>query len=316
MSEKNIPCEVIEDLLPNYIDGLTGEVTNQMIEEHLKTCEACQKKYHHMKGDLPVSQDEEKEIDYLKKVKRDWRKSLLAGLAVICLIAAIPLIRVFVVGKEMKTADSYTVSVEDDHTVHATVYAGEGYALRAEKVSEEDGVVRIAVKTVPAKLFGKERITVDYKANQTIQTVEIGDEIAWQDGYEISHLANALYKNKNLYVGDMPANQRLANTLGISYMLGSYTNELETEKKPYGWIMHIDELKGEELSESACRKAAGMLIACVDNLDHVRFTYGNQSYTFTQSDYEDLYDDTYHSLKDYAASVKDIEILLQKLWYK
>jgi len=316
MSEKNIPCEVIEDLLPNYIDGLTNKVTNQLIEEHLETCEECQKKYHLMKGDLPASQEEEKEIDYLKKVKKGLHKSLLMGLVAICLVASVPLIRVFFVGKEMKTADSYEVTVDPGNMVHATVYAQEGYALRGEKVSEENGTVRITAQTVPAKLFGKEQIDIDYKAAQTIQTVMVGNEIVYQDGYEISHTANELYKNKNLYIGDMPANQRLANALGISRILGSYTNELETEQKPYGWILHFDEVKGENLSESLCRKTAGILIACVDNLDHVQFTYENQSYSFTQADYEDLYDDTYHSLKDYAASVKDVEILLQKLWYK
>ena len=28
-------CEIIQDLLPNYIDGLTSPVTNQEIENHL-----------------------------------------------------------------------------------------------------------------------------------------------------------------------------------------------------------------------------------------------------------------------------------------
>ena len=34
-----IPCEVIRDLLPSYIDELTSEITNQVIREHLENCE-------------------------------------------------------------------------------------------------------------------------------------------------------------------------------------------------------------------------------------------------------------------------------------
>ena len=31
-------CEMIRDLLPLYIDGLTSEESNKEIDKHLKTC--------------------------------------------------------------------------------------------------------------------------------------------------------------------------------------------------------------------------------------------------------------------------------------
>ena len=33
-----IPCDMIQDLLPLYIDGLTSETTTLEIKEHLETC--------------------------------------------------------------------------------------------------------------------------------------------------------------------------------------------------------------------------------------------------------------------------------------
>ena len=36
-----LPCEIVKDLLPLYIDKLTTEVTNSAIEEHISTCPAC-----------------------------------------------------------------------------------------------------------------------------------------------------------------------------------------------------------------------------------------------------------------------------------
>lgn len=33
--KQNIPCELIRDLLPLYVDGLTSEVSNREIKEHL-----------------------------------------------------------------------------------------------------------------------------------------------------------------------------------------------------------------------------------------------------------------------------------------
>ena len=34
-----IPCEMIQDLLPSYIDELTSEVTNREVEAHVSECE-------------------------------------------------------------------------------------------------------------------------------------------------------------------------------------------------------------------------------------------------------------------------------------
>ncbi|MBM6929629.1 zf-HC2 domain-containing protein [[Clostridium] spiroforme] len=36
-------CEVVEDLLPSYIDRLTHEKTTQLVQEHLENCISCQK---------------------------------------------------------------------------------------------------------------------------------------------------------------------------------------------------------------------------------------------------------------------------------
>ena len=35
-------CEIIRDLLPNYLDGLTSQASNEAIEEHLETCAGVQ----------------------------------------------------------------------------------------------------------------------------------------------------------------------------------------------------------------------------------------------------------------------------------
>ena len=45
-----IPCEVIRDLFPSYIDQLTSPVTNEAIAEHLHTCDACRDVLAAMRG--------------------------------------------------------------------------------------------------------------------------------------------------------------------------------------------------------------------------------------------------------------------------
>ena len=36
----NLPCAVVRDLLPIYVEGLTEPETNAAVEAHLKTCPA------------------------------------------------------------------------------------------------------------------------------------------------------------------------------------------------------------------------------------------------------------------------------------
>ena len=38
-----LPCEMIQDLLPLYHDGVCSEVSKTVVQEHLKGCESCAK---------------------------------------------------------------------------------------------------------------------------------------------------------------------------------------------------------------------------------------------------------------------------------
>ena len=72
MSQK-IPCEVVRDLLPSYIDELTSEVTNRIVKDHLERCEECRKIYSAMTGSLTGEEEkfrEQGEIDFLRKNRR------------------------------------------------------------------------------------------------------------------------------------------------------------------------------------------------------------------------------------------------------
>ena len=89
--KNDLTCEVVRDLLPSYVDGLTNDVSNQAVEQHIKICENCQKLYHEMQetvnGEYLSEQDLEQmgqkanfkvpsEIDYLKKhgYEADFKK--------------------------------------------------------------------------------------------------------------------------------------------------------------------------------------------------------------------------------------------------
>ena len=86
-------CEMIRDLLPLYIDGLTSEASNQEIEKHLKTCKECRNYYQEMTGELPdpapMSQEEIRDVELMKKIRKKGRKKFVGFLAAGILAAAL-----------------------------------------------------------------------------------------------------------------------------------------------------------------------------------------------------------------------------------
>ncbi len=87
--KNNLDCEVIEDLLPSYVDQLTHEKTNILIAEHLQNCTSCRKKYENMS--LKDDHSSLEEINYLKKIKRQNKKSFFKGMMSIIIVISLVL---------------------------------------------------------------------------------------------------------------------------------------------------------------------------------------------------------------------------------
>ena len=82
-----IDCKIIQDLLPNYIEKLTSEETNNYIQKHLKGCKECNEIFESMKKDLEINSNEdyEKETKYLKK----YNKKMNILKTIVCTMIAI-----------------------------------------------------------------------------------------------------------------------------------------------------------------------------------------------------------------------------------
>ena len=74
MKEKK-DCKIIQDLLPNYIDGLTNSETNEFIKNHLNKCNDCQKILDNMKKDFDLKslKKDNCEVNYIKKFQNHLR---------------------------------------------------------------------------------------------------------------------------------------------------------------------------------------------------------------------------------------------------
>ena len=91
-------CEIVQDLLISYADGVLNPDSKKLVENHLKGCENCQFKLKHIKEDNKDKDDKEQiELDYLKKIRIKTRiKSVLLASGIIVLIAFIIFLNNFI----------------------------------------------------------------------------------------------------------------------------------------------------------------------------------------------------------------------------
>lgn len=92
-----VSCNVIEDLLPSYMDGLLSDDSRKMVEEHLEECPSCRKKLEEMRTPLEIPfraegqnkephQETEEFVRPLRIIKRRLLRRLIIGITAAVLI--------------------------------------------------------------------------------------------------------------------------------------------------------------------------------------------------------------------------------------
>lgn len=66
---KKISCNIIEDLLPIYINGVCSDETKELVESHIENCEDCQHKLELMKTNI-IEADIEEKFDDSKRLNK------------------------------------------------------------------------------------------------------------------------------------------------------------------------------------------------------------------------------------------------------
>ena len=81
-----LPCKVIEDILPLYHDEICSAESRELVDEHLKECEACRELLKKIDGDLYVSAKNSDDLKPLAGIRSEWlkvkKKSLVKGVLI------------------------------------------------------------------------------------------------------------------------------------------------------------------------------------------------------------------------------------------
>ena len=90
---KSNECNIVKDLLPSYIDGLTSKESNIFIKNHLSNCTECKKELDYMKKDNESKNAEKEYINYAKKTQSKFKA--LKTIAVVFMISTIIFLALF-----------------------------------------------------------------------------------------------------------------------------------------------------------------------------------------------------------------------------
>lgn len=262
----NLPCAVIRDLLPSYVDALTEPETTSAVKEHLEHCADCQHRYEAMTSGTAISATEEKEVDYLKTVrKRNGKTIILAVVLAVVLVLSSVGVKLFWVGfpcDGSSVAISTTLSDDGTELLATLEETNSGSALRGLKTEINDGVLRITAREVLASPFYGDGSTSMNLPLDNIHRVEILGRTVWQDGLLIDYHTNRLFNLKTPYVGSAPAVNKLISNMDLD---APHTLELQTAQEPYGVTIHFTK-PIEEHRYFMVERNAYVLLALVDNL--------------------------------------------------
>lgn len=181
-------CKIVQDLLPNYIEKLTDEVTNEFIEKHIATCKECRAILRDMNGEVKLEHiDQDNEIKYLKGVNKRVKMTIAIISLIVIIIASS--VSIYIYNKSKIQVSNYTF-------------------LKAECLREDKE------KTVDGNIYTTIIAVIDEKGKcKSVRIVEEGyTESGMQERYEVMNyfvakhtnidiIDNALHYNTNEWNG-------------------------------------------------------------------------------------------------------------------
>ncbi|MBE5958858.1 MAG: DUF4825 domain-containing protein [Lachnospiraceae bacterium] len=324
--KNNIPCEIIRELFPSYIEGLTSEKVNEYVEEHVEECDECRKVLAVMRE--PVENDnaysadnneEKKEIDFLKKTRRGYNKKIIISIfALAAVLISVFCARVFFVGKTVGAEFiNYNLSV----VKNAIVFEGTTYdsKIGVKNVEfEQDGdTVKINVKSVRKSFIYSDFFQESFEADEDIKKVIINDRIVWANGAEISTITDELFKVRNEYIGDHSADGEILRVFQLQRKYGDYEVELKTKEQPYELkvkFLTVNLGMHKKNMDDYLKKYAYIMLAEIKNMDIMTFEYeldesNMKNVTVTKEEASQYFD---KDIKEAGEKIEVLQELIEK----
>ena len=107
MSNKKIPCSVIKDVLPNYIENLTSEEASREIKEHLSGCTDCYNVFIAMSEDnAELVEKVNSEAQAIHLLRKLWNKTRMTSLITFAVMLIVCISAIYIMGSPRSLSSS------------------------------------------------------------------------------------------------------------------------------------------------------------------------------------------------------------------
>lgn len=201
MSKKELPCEVVQDLLELYMDGAVTDTTKRLVSEHMEQCEECKQSYEQFKKGnelaekLAPANDSVHKFGVFQKKLNEQKIRRSVGIILLSVVITVALIYVALNVPLIPTGDiyaqidsTYVVSTEATNYVVLIKKEGMRYASKTsakpQLYYEEDGTAVFKFNEKRPLIarsmdFGK-GIMIDYYSIEEIpDSISFHDKIIW-----------------------------------------------------------------------------------------------------------------------------------------
>ncbi len=108
-------CDIVQDLLFSYNDGILSETSKELVEEHLKKCNKCKEILEEIKQEN-AEKNQVKEIDFFKMIKKNINKKNIIILVFFIILTIVILFNVQVYNNYNEIASTMEIYLKDDIT--------------------------------------------------------------------------------------------------------------------------------------------------------------------------------------------------------
>ena len=186
-----LPCAVVRDLLPLYLEGLTSPQTDQAVETHLELCPNCAQYKAALTAPLssPEPTADQREPDYLKTIRRrGLRRTVLTAFGVVLAMLLLFCAKLFYIGSPAQAEELLwrTERQKEDCLTLFVSTSSSGAAFRGWQLERQGDTAVISIrKTLASSLFGGSGQAAMDIPLKDLRQIELCGALVWQDGESI-----------------------------------------------------------------------------------------------------------------------------------
>ncbi|MEA4874943.1 zf-HC2 domain-containing protein [Anaerorhabdus sp.] len=303
-----LPCSIIREILPNYVDNCCEEEASILVKEHLDECDECRQIYTEMIR--PIKHAKDTNIDYLKRVKQKNRRKILISISIVILLfVSFLLLKSYVFGVNSNDVSIKGNIVVDNGVIQYTVKPNQPGVIIKNYHIENTNLNYKKITYTLVKSFSSEYLesTIVIPLSSIDDLVKIDNVIIEsKTGQMYTEPFISLIDNRIKYVGDNVGVHNLLEIVGINNLSydgnplmmidqSGYTIQLKTSSEPYAIkVIYNNEVKQEAIPDLKIK--AELVLSAIDNCNTMIFE--DSTGEILQVNFKDKFD-SYFEIQDY-----------------